>query len=123
MMNYKGYTGKVVSSAERTKVSEGSSPVYDDEAGCFYGEILGLRDVVTFKGTSVKELQKSFKESIDDYLAFCARMKKEPDIPASGRLVLRLAPEVHSHAIITAKTRGMSLNSWVVEAVKEKLMV
>jgi len=105
-MKYKNYTGK----AE-----------YDDEAEIFYGEVIGLRDVVTFKGTSVKELQKSFRESIDDYLAFCERMNKAPDIPASGKLILRIPPELHSYAAITAKTEGMSLNSWVAEAVKDKL--
>ena len=108
MMKYKGYTGKVE---------------YDDEAGCFYGEIIGLRDVVTFKGTSVKELEKSFKESIDDYLAFCERMGKQPDLPASGRLILRVPPEIHFRAAVIAKSEGRSLNSWVLEAVKEKLMV
>ena len=71
-MNYKGYAGKVE---------------FDYDAGIFYGEIIGLRDVVTFKGTSVKELQESFKESIDAYLAFCERMGKTPDTPASGRLI------------------------------------
>ena len=106
-MNYKGYSGKVE---------------YDDEAGVFYGEIIGLRDVVTFKGTSVKELQKSFRESIDDYLDFCERMGKTPDIPASGRLILRVPPELHSRAAVVAKSEGRSLNSWVAEAVKEKLL-
>ncbi|MCL2184449.1 MAG: type II toxin-antitoxin system HicB family antitoxin [Treponema sp.] len=106
MMKYKNYTGK----AE-----------YDDEAEIFYGEVIGLRDVVTFKGTSVKELKKSFKESIDDYLAFCERMNKAPDIPASGKLILRISPELHSYAAITAKAEGMSLNSWVAEALKDKL--
>jgi len=105
-MKYKGYTGK----AE-----------YDDEAEIFYGEVIGLRDVVTFKGTSVRELHKSFRESIDDYLAFCKRMKKDPDIPASGKLVLRIPPELHSYASVSAKSEGKSLNSWVAEAVKDKL--
>ena len=105
-MMYKGYSGKVE---------------YDDEAGIFYGEVIGLRDVVTFKGTSVKELQKSFKESIDEYLAFCKRMGKTPDLPASGRLILRFPPELHSRAVVIAKSEGKSLNSWVAEAVKEKL--
>ena len=105
-MNYKGYNGKVE---------------YDDEAGVFYGEIIGLRDVVTFKGTSVKELQKSFRESIDDYLSFCKRMGKTPDIPASGRLILRVPPELHYRAAVIAKSEGRSLNSWVTEAVKEKI--
>ena len=108
MMKYKGYTGK----AE-----------YDDEAEVFYGEVIGLRDVVTFKGTSVKELQKSFRESIDDYLDFCKRMNKSPDNPASGKLILRIPPELHSYASYTAKAEGKSLNSWVAEAVKDKLYV
>jgi len=105
-MKYKGYTGK----AE-----------YDDDAEIFYGSVIGLRDVVTFRGTSVRELQKSFKESIDDYLAFCKRMNKTPDVPLSGKLILRIPPELHSYAAVMAKTEGKSLNSWVTEAVKEKL--
>ena len=106
MMKYKGYAGK----AE-----------YDDEAEIFYGEVIGLRDVVTFRGSSVKELQKSFRESIDDYLAFCKNLGKAPDIPASGRLILRIPPELHSRAAVIAKSEGRSLNTWVADAVKEKL--
>jgi predicted HicB family RNase H-like nuclease len=106
-MTYKGYYGK----AE-----------YDDEAETFYGEVAGLRDVVTFKGSSVKELQKSFRESIDDYLAFCKKMGKTPDLPASGKLALRIPPEIHSRAASLAKAEGKSLNAWVAEAVREKLL-
>ena len=108
MMKYKGYAGK----AE-----------YDDEAEVFYGEVIGLRDVVTFRGTSVKELQKSFRDSIDDYLGFCKRMNKVPDFPASGRLILRIPPELHSRAAIIAKSEGRSLNTWVADAVKDKLLL
>ena len=107
MMEYKGYMGK----AE-----------FDDEAGFFYGEVIGLRDIVTFRGSSVKELQKSFRESIDDYLAFCKRMNKAPDLPASGKLILRIPPELHSRAAAVAKSEGRSLNTWVADAVKEKLL-
>jgi len=107
MMKYKGYAGK----AE-----------YDDEAEIFYGEVIGLRDVVTFRGTSVKELKKSFIESIDEYLSFCERMNKAPDVPASGRLILRIPPELHSHAAVMAKSEGRSLNTWVADAVKDKLL-
>ena len=107
MMEYKGYVGK----AE-----------FDDEAGVFCGEVIGLRDVVTFRGSSVKELQRSFRESIDDYLVFCQRMSKAPDVPASGRLILRIPPELHSRAAVVAKSEGRSLNTWVTDAVKEKLI-
>lgn len=57
MLQYKGYTGRVE---------------LDDEAGIFHGEVLDLRDVVTFQGRSVDELTQAFRNSIDDYLDFCA---------------------------------------------------
>jgi len=75
MMKYKEY-------ADKTE--------YDDKAEIFHGEVIGLRDVVTFQGSSVAELKKFFRESVDEYLAFCKRMDKEPDIPASGKLILRI---------------------------------
>jgi len=108
MMKYKGYAGR----AE-----------YDDEAEVFCGEVIGLRDVVTFKGSSVGELKESFRESIDEYLDFCKRMDKAPDIPASGKLILRIPPELHYRAVVSAKSEGSSLNAWVAEAVQEKLLV
>ena len=107
MMKYKGYAGK----AE-----------YDDEAEVFYGEVIGLRDVVTFKGSSVAALKKAFRESVDEYLAFCKRMDKAPDIPASGKLILRIPPELHYRAAVSAKSEGSSLNAWVAQAVHEKLL-
>ena len=56
MMNYKGYLGHVT---------------YDSDAKLFHGEVVGLKDVITFQGTHVKELEKAFKDSVDDYLAWC----------------------------------------------------
>ncbi len=57
MLEYKGYTGHVE---------------FDDEAGLFHGEVLDKRDVITFQGISVQQLEQAFRESIDDYLEFCA---------------------------------------------------
>ena len=74
-MKYKGYTGHVE---------------YDDEAKIFHGEVLGIKDVVTFQGTTVDEIEQAFKDSIDDYLAFCAQRGEEPDRPFSGKFNLRI---------------------------------
>ena len=68
MMEYKGYFGKVV---------------FDDEANIFHGEVINLRDVVTFQGKTVEELRKAFHESVDDYLDFCAVREEEPEKPYS----------------------------------------
>ena len=64
MMEYKGYR---------------AAAAYDDEAGVFHGEVVGTRDVITFEGTSVAQLEEEFRFSIDDYLAVCAERGRRPD--------------------------------------------
>lgn len=67
MMEHKGYRG-VVSR--------------DGEAGVVFGEVVGVRDVITFEGASVVEARDAFRESVDGYLAFCAERGREPDTPS-----------------------------------------
>ena len=97
-MTYKGYMGFVE---------------FDDEANIFHGEVVNIRDVVTFQGASVKELQKAFRDSVDDYLDLCAKRGEEPDKPFSGKFVVRLKPEDHRQISIAAKKEGKSLSAWV----------
>jgi len=103
MLSYKGYTGHVE---------------FDDEAGIFHGEVLDLRDVITFQGKSVEELERAFRESVDDYLAFCQARHEKPDKPFSGRLMLRLPPQLHRRIYLNAKREGKSLNQWVSEKLE-----
>jgi predicted HicB family RNase H-like nuclease len=51
----------------------------DDDANLFHGEIANLCDVVTFQGWSVIELKRAFRESIEDYVEFCAKRGVEPE--------------------------------------------
>lgn len=104
MMIYKGYTGHVE---------------FDAEAGLFHGEVLDTRDVITFQGTSVEELNQAFQDSVDDYLEFCEKRGEEPDKPFSGRLMLRVPPTLHRRVYAQAKREGKSLNQWVVDKLKE----
>ncbi len=106
MMEYKGYIGKVE---------------IDDEAGILYGEVVNVRDVITFEGTTVEEIQKAFRESVDDYLDFCAQRGESPEKPFSGKFVVRLPAELHRKAYIQAKLEDKSLNGWVTEVLKSVL--
>ena len=101
-MKYKGYQGHVN---------------YDDEAKLFHGEVIGLRDVITFQGTSVEELEQAFKDSVDEYLDFCKELGRTPEKPFSGKLMIRLPPEIHERAAFEAKNHGISLNTWIKEAI------
>ena len=91
---------------------------YDDEAELFHGEVIDTRDVIFFEGTSVEELNKEFRFSIDDYLAMCAERGQEPDKPFSGRIPLRISPEIHRAANAVAKSEGKSLNAWLAETIE-----
>jgi predicted HicB family RNase H-like nuclease len=100
MLNYKGYTGHAI---------------FDDEAGLFHGEVENTRDVITFQGRSVDELETAFRDSIDDYLDWCAARGKSPDKPFSGRVILRMPPSLHRRLATEASRQGKSLNTVVLE--------
>jgi len=106
MMEYKGYIGKVE---------------IDERAGILYGEVINVRDVITFEGTSVDEVQAAFRESVDDYLDFCAQRGESPEKPFSGKFVIRLPAELHRKAYIQAKLADKSLNGWVTEVLQTVL--
>jgi predicted HicB family RNase H-like nuclease len=86
---------------------------YDEEAELLHGEVMNLRDVITFQGQSVAELKRAFAESVDDYLAFCKERGEEPEKPYSGQFVVRVEPPLHRALVTAAKRAGVSLNKWV----------
>jgi len=67
---------------------------------------------------TVAELQSQFKAAVDDYLEDCKSQGVTPEKPASGMLLLRVPPEVHSKALVAAQARGKSLNQWATEALQ-----
>ena len=103
-MKYKGYVGVVE---------------FDDEANIFHGEVINLRDVVTFQGATAKQLRRAFRDSVDEYLAFCGERGEEPEKPYSGRFVVRVEPEFHKRLATRAKMERRSLNAWVRDALSK----
>jgi predicted HicB family RNase H-like nuclease len=103
MMEYKGYLGKVE---------------FDDEQEIFSGEIIGLRDVVTFQGKSVEELHQAFKDSVDDYLEFCKERGEKPEKPFSGRFITRIEPDLHRRIDMLARASKKSLNAWIADQLR-----
>ena len=106
MMEYKGYFARVE---------------FDDDDNIFHGEVINLRDVITFEGETVLELKKAFQDSVDDYLEFCAGRGEAPEKPYSGKFVVRVEPEIHKNITIEARKAGKSLNVWVKDAIFKAL--
>jgi predicted HicB family RNase H-like nuclease len=103
LMDYKGYFGY----AE-----------LDADAGIFHGEVVDLRDVITFQGESVAELRQAFHDSVDDYLSLCEGRGEEPEKSFSGRFITRVTPEIHRLVNLAAHALGVSLNAWVAETLQ-----
>ena len=102
MMEHKGYLAHIV---------------FDDSAGTFHGEVVNIRDVITFQGASVYELRQAFENSVDDYLAYCAERGETPDEPFSGRVTMRLSPEQHRMVVLATERAGKDPATWAAEVL------
>ena len=105
-MQYKGYTGVVE---------------YDAEDRIFHGRVVDLADLVSFEGATVDELEQDFHAAVDDYLVFCEERGRAPAKPYSGRLNLRMPPDMHRRLAVDAERRGKSLNDRILEALERDL--
>ena len=103
-MKHKGYTARIE---------------FDERDNIFVGRVLGLRTVIGFHGGTVKQLRTAFVTAVDEFLRDCEERGVRPERPSSGRLMLRVPPEVHSAALVAARAAGKSLNQWATEVIDE----
>lgn len=102
-LKYKGFIGSVQFSSE-------------DEL--FWGKIVGIRDSVTFEGTTVASLKKDFKEAVEDYIDLCKHNNKPIQKSMNGNFNVRINPELHQIAAYAAIEKGVSLNKYVQDAIQ-----
>lgn len=96
-MTYKGYHATIE---------------FDADDGILIGRLAGIRDGVGFHADNVTDLRAAFEEAVNDYVATCAKIGKDPQKPYSGKLMLRISPDVHATSALAAELSGMSLNQW-----------
>ena len=98
ILEYKGYYATVRLSAA------------DD---VFHGRLVGINDLITFEGVSVKELKQAFTEAVEDYLETCKQLNKAPDKTYKGSFNVRIPTSLHREAAIFAASKKISLNDFV----------
>ena len=101
-MSYKGYT---------------ASMVFDAEDKIIVGRVLDIDDIISFHGESIAEFESNFHAAVEDYLAASIELASPPEKPASGKVMLRIAPEIHAAALKAAARSGTSLNKWAESAL------
>jgi predicted HicB family RNase H-like nuclease len=99
-MTYKGYLARID---------------YDANDRIFTGRVLGINDIVVFDGTTVDEIEQRLHEMLDFYLESSQQAGRPPQKPYSGKLMLRIPPEIHARAAMLAEAQGKSLNQWVAD--------
>ncbi|MAX73606.1 MAG: toxin-antitoxin system HicB family antitoxin [Nioella sp.] len=97
-LQYKGYTGEYQ---------------IDLENGEIVGKLENIRDLVTFCTREISSLEAVFREAVDDYLADCEEIGRQPDKPFKGVFNVRIKPELHRELAAAARVRNRTLNDYV----------
>lgn len=92
---------------------------YDPVDKIFVGHIVGIRDIVGFHGSTVEELESAFHEAVHHYLEVCEKIGQTPQRSYSGKLTLRLPPEVHQAVATAAEISSKSINQWATDVLKQ----
>ena len=103
-MSHKGYIARVE---------------FDERDNIFVGRVLGIRTMISFHGETVAELRGEFERAVEDFVRECKEKGFKPEKPASGKLLLRVPPEVHGAALVAAQAAGKSLNQWATELLQD----
>ncbi len=107
IMEYKGYVGSVE---------------FSESDGLFFGKVLGIRSLISYEGSNASELVADFHGAVDDYLTLCEQENTIPETAYKGSLNVRFKnSDTHRRAAIYAIKHEQSLNSFIEEAVEEKL--
>ena len=105
-MKYKGFIGSVA---------------YSEGDNVFFGKVEGINALVNFEGESVSELTQAFHDAVEDYLIYCEEEGILPHKSYTGTLNVRISPETHSRIAILAGRAGISINTFIKQALDKQV--
>lgn len=104
---------------EMTYQSYSAKVEYDPIDHIFVGHIIGIRDIISFHGDTVEELESAFHEAVHHYLEVCEKIGQTPQRSYSGKLTLRVSPEVHMAVATAAEVNSKSINQWATDVLRQ----
>ena len=109
IIKYKGYIGSVE---------------FSESDGIFYGKVQGIRSLISYEGTNATELITDFHDAVDSYLESCNANGDTPETAFKGSVNIRFKnQDQHRRAAVYAMSHNQSLNSFIVDAIDDKLSV
>jgi predicted HicB family RNase H-like nuclease len=94
---------------------------FDPEIQMFRGEFEGLNGGADFYADSIENLRKEGEISLKVFLDYAAEKNISPKKRLSGKLVLRLKPELHQKYKLLASSKNVSLNQLLNETLEKAL--
>ena len=92
---------------------------YDSIDKIFVGHIMGIHDIVSFHGSTVEELKSAFHAAVYHHLDVCEKIGQKPQRSYSGKLTVRIPPEVHLAVATAAETNNKSINQWASDVLRQ----
>ena len=94
---------------------------YSPEDKCFFGKLEMIDDIVTFEAHTAQELEENFHNAVDEYIATCKTLGREPQKVYKGVFNVRIDPKLHKKVYKEAMKAGMSLNAFVQQVLKNEV--
>jgi len=108
LLSYKGYYGNV----KYSKVDQ-----------ILHGKVIGIKSSITYEGINISELYEDFKNGIDHYLEVCEKCGDIPEKSYKGSFNVRIDPQLHCLASNIASKNGISLNTFVENAIRNSINI
>jgi predicted HicB family RNase H-like nuclease len=102
-LQYKGYIGNIE---------------FEEENAIFYGKVIGINSLVSYEGDSATALIEDFQNAVDEYLLLCDEKDETPETPYNGIFNVHIEAKLHEKAVMSANSKGMSLNKFVEDAIR-----
>ncbi len=95
---------------------------YSKEDALLFGKVLGIKGLLSYEGSTGVALEGDFKSTVDSYLADCKASGTKPEKPFKGSFNVRIPAELHRHAALKAMEMNTSLNGFVSESIRVRLL-
>ncbi len=103
VMEYKGFCTKID---------------FDADAKLLHGKIEGINNLVIFECEDASQIEAEFHNAVDDYLAFCEEVGKQPEKEYCGLFNVRIKPELHRRIAAEAVKHNITMNALVEQAIR-----
>ncbi len=94
---------------------------YDEILDMFRGEFIGLNGGADFYAADISGLHAEGTKSLSVFLDMCNEDGVKPYKAFSGKFNVRIPPELHENIVVTARSKGESLNQFVAETLEHAI--